>query len=433
MRQRHLTSTLTLALAFALSTPAVSQLPNAETQPTTTSLRASWLRDFDLSGFAAIESRSFSHAPAHAGQESGDGASFVLNPEIHREWARGDHAFTFEPFLRLDSVDTERSHFDIRELAYRRSWSRWEMTLGISRVFWGVTESQHLVDIVNQSDLVENLDGEDKLGQPMLRLTAIRNWGIVDAFILPGFRERTFPGVEGRLRPGLPIDLDSPLYESGDEEEHTDWALRYSHALGAFDFGLSHFSGTSREPLLLPTVTSSEAKLTPYYPLINQTALDLQATLGSWLLKTEVIHRTGFEGPSTAGGPAGTPPPDFTAATYGFEFTFWSAFNTNIDVGLIGEHLWDERDHLATTPFQNDLFTGTRLAFNDAQSTTILGGVISDLDNSAQLFLIEASRRFGSNWFVELEYRGFSGQRPTDPLASLQADDYFQFSVQRHF
>ena len=31
----------------------------------------------------------------------------------------------------------------------------------------------YLVDIINQTDAVENLDGEDKLGQPMARLRPI--------------------------------------------------------------------------------------------------------------------------------------------------------------------------------------------------------------------------------------------------------------------
>ena len=49
--------------------------------------------------------------------------------------------------------------------------------VGVGKVFWGVTESQHLVDIINQTDLVENIDTEDKLGQPMLETTWLQNWG----------------------------------------------------------------------------------------------------------------------------------------------------------------------------------------------------------------------------------------------------------------
>ena len=53
-------------------------------------------------------------------------------------------------------------------------------------MFWGVTESQHLVDVVNQTDLVENPDGEEKLGQLMVNLTVARSWGTLNLFVAPG-------------------------------------------------------------------------------------------------------------------------------------------------------------------------------------------------------------------------------------------------------
>ena len=58
----------------------------------------------------------------------------------------------------------------------------------------GVTESRHLVDVLNQVDGVEDIDEEDRLGQPMINISTQRDWGSVDLFVLPGFRERTFAG-----------------------------------------------------------------------------------------------------------------------------------------------------------------------------------------------------------------------------------------------
>ena len=49
--------------------------------------------------------------------------------------------------------------------------------MGIDKVFWGVIESRHLVDYINQTDGVEDVDGEDKLGQPMINLGLQRDWG----------------------------------------------------------------------------------------------------------------------------------------------------------------------------------------------------------------------------------------------------------------
>lgn len=115
----------------------------------------------------------------------------------------------------------------------------WEPRIGVDKVFWGVTESVHLVDIVDQTDLVENPDGEDKLSQPMVYLS-------------------------------LPRDR------------------------GMLDFGLSCFRGTSREPSFLPGVDDSgRPVLLPVYRQVDQASVDAQITTGAWLLKLEALYRAG--------------------------------------------------------------------------------------------------------------------------------------------
>jgi hypothetical protein len=374
----------------------------------------------EWSGHVAFENRSFLNNPSFDEQEDGGQGSLVFEPEYYRELRRRGESVTFKLFGRLDSVDSERTHFDIRELYWRKAGRGWELLAGVDKVFWGVTESQHLVDIINQTDLVATPDGEDTLGQPMVKLSLVRGWGVLDLFVLPGFRERMFPGGEGRLRPGLPI-ADDALYESSAEDEHIDFALRWSHAIGPFDIGLSQFRGTSREPRLLHRDSAGGgSELVPFYDLIDQSGLDLQATLSSWLLKLEAINRSG-QGER------------FAAATTGFEYTFYGVLGSKIDLGAVVEYLWDERGVGGSSPFEDDLFVGARLGFNDTQSTEVLTGTIRDLDSDAALFLIEASRRLGDSWTVEAEIRAFSGAPPTDPLASLRADDYVQLGVSRHF
>ena len=44
------------------------------------------------------------------------------------------------------------------------------LLVGAAKVFWGTAESRHLVDIINQTDAVEDIDEEDKLGQPMVKV-----------------------------------------------------------------------------------------------------------------------------------------------------------------------------------------------------------------------------------------------------------------------
>jgi hypothetical protein len=117
----------------------------------------------ELSGEAGIEMRLFPHDGLDNRQHASN-LSLSLEPEFYHDWRDGDERFVVVPYFRLDQGDPARRHFDLRELYWRRSFATADLYIGIRKVFWGVTESLHLVDVVNQTDLVENPDTEDKLG-----------------------------------------------------------------------------------------------------------------------------------------------------------------------------------------------------------------------------------------------------------------------------
>ena len=374
---------------------------------------------FELSGNIELSQRAFVHEAEQAEQHNNYLSASVL-PEFYHAWNNDKDSVTFTPFLRWDQHDAERSHGDIRELVWIHVADTWESRIGISKVFWGVTETQHLVDIINQTDSVESFDGEDKLGQPMINFSLVRDWGIVDFFVLPGFRERTFPGPEGRLRTDLVVDTDQALYESGARHKHVDVALRWSQTLGDLEIALSHFSGTSREPEFLLGQKAGRPVLRPFYAQIEQTGLELQWVAGDWLWKLESIYRSGQQ-------------QDFAALVGGFEYTYVGILDTNADLGILIEYHYDDRQDNAPTPLQNDTFVGFRITLNDAQSTEWLSGAIVDNDSQAYSLFIEASRRFGNSIKASLEARVFNNTEPTDPLDGFENNDFIQLDIAWYF
>ena len=372
------------------------------------------------SGYISGQARGFWQSPQFSGQRDGD-VSLAFEPEYYKEWNKGLRAITFSPFARLDSTDSERTHFDIRAAHYLHVLGDWEWRIGLAKVFWGVTESRHLVDIINQTDLVENIDTEDKLGQPMIETTWLQNWGALQFYILPGFRERTFPGRKGRLRTELIVDTDNPGYESGAEDYHVDWAVRLQTQLGPFDLGISHFSGTSRVPELVPTLSSNgRLEFTPFYNLIDQTGLDTQAIIGNWTWKLESILQ------SKRGR-------DFTAAVGGFEYTFYGVTGSRADLGVLAEYHFDDRYEETPSAFQDDIFLGARFVFNDEQSTEILAGGLYDFDFSSRSARVELQRRFSDSWRLESELQIFSNVDDEDPLRTFHRDDYLQVDLAYYF
>ncbi len=372
----------------------------------------------ELAGNAVLEGRYFTEQTQYSLQEEHN-ASLVLEPEFYQ--AINDRAgFLFQPFVRLDSNGDERSHWDIREANFFYPAEDWEIQVGISKVFWGATEFVHLVDIINQTDLVEDFGEEEKLGQPMLHLTIPHEQGTIEALLLPWFRERTFPGQQDRLRSEPLIIADQALYESAAEQSHLDLALRYTHTVGDADVGLSHFIGTSRDPELLLGGTRQYSVLLPLYRQINQTGLDVQMVAGDWLLKGEALYRSG-QGRG------------FAAAVCGFEYTFYSILESKADLGIIGEYVFDDRADRSLTVFTNDVIGGFRLAVNDAASTEVLAGIMKDIEFSTWLFSAEAERRLGEHLKLHVEALFILDADEQDTAYFFEQDNHIRIELQYYF
>ena len=375
---------------------------------------------FEISGYAGVESLGFINNPLDS-QQHNHYLSVAIEPEFYHEWDEGMQSLLFVPFYRLSQHDDKRTHFDIRELTWLKVADDWELRVGVREEFWGVTEAKHLVDIINQTDVVENFDREDKLGQPMINLALINDWGTLDLFLLTGFRDRTFPGQEGRLRAFPEVDVGEERYEKHGFEKNMAYAIRWSHAIGDWDIGLSHFYGTSRDPtFLIEADGAGNTRLIPYYEMIHQTGIDVQLTDESWLWKLESIVRSG-QGNT------------YFAGIAGFEYTFFNLFESALDLGLLAEYLYDSRGSHSQVALQDDFLVAFRFGFNDVQSTEILAGIIFDRTNNAKFYNIEASRRLGDRWRVELEARLFSSAPKSDPAYFLRKDDHLRVELKYFF
>lgn len=286
--------------------------------------------DWELGGYIGIEPRLFLERPQFPGQTArGLSWSAALAPEFRHEWGDGANRLTIAPYMRVDEHDRERSHADLREASWQHVRGTWTVVAGLSKVFWGVAESRHLVDIVNQTDLVEDIAGEEKLGQPMLRIERWTGRGSFGVFVLPGFRERTFPADGARLRGTLPI----------------------------------------------------------------------------------------------------------AAGVGGFEYTFFGVGGSAVDIGVLAEYLYDGRSaHAPPTIHDDDVFVGVRLMLNDPDGTSLLAGVLVDRNGAGSSAKLEAERRIGAVWTVELEARTFAGVKQTDPLLhGIRNDSFVTLRLARHF
>lgn len=370
-------------------------------------------------GQLEVAGRGFPESPAYPGQRSHNGS---LQAQAEYYAARGRHSFVVTPRARLDSADPERNLLDLQEAYWHFLGEGWEIKTGFDLVFWGVVESWHLVDIINQVDLVGSPDREEKLGQPMVQLSWSGGWGLLDLFLLTGFREQPFPGREGRLRPAQVVNEDASEFQSDAGRNRLDQAIRYRHHWGPVDIGVAYFHGINRDPFLIPELDRGRTVLEPYYETIRQVSLDAQLTLDAWLWKLEVLHRE--DSLDRLGQRE-----DYWASVIGLEYTFFDAWRSGSDVGLLLEYLWDERGVRSRNAFEDDVFLAGRLALNDLADTTILVGAVSDLDRDALTWRVEAATRFSESWSGRLDVTGFAVSDPEDPNYELRHDSYLEVAL----
>jgi len=370
-------------------------------------------------GSAAVGARGFFQSPLRPEQVRHT-TSVLLRPSLRIQWSNGAQRFALEPLLHWEEGDGVRMHFDLRALAWERAWSGAELQVGIRRVFWGVAESQHLVDIVNQRDLAERPNRKDKLGQPMLDVAFKRGWGTLGLYLLPGFRKLDYPSSRGRLRGSLRVAA-RPEYAARAGDRHLDVAARWRYASGGLDVAVSAFRGTSRDPVFFLHEDVDGPFVVPRYEQIDQQGLEARYVAAAWIWKLEALSRGGL------------PDGRYWAMVAGVERTTHGLFGSDADLALLTELHRDGRGRDAPTPFQDDLYLGVRLGLNDVADTSVRVGVMVDRDSGGGVHLAKARTRVAAGWTAELEVRGYWGTTPGDPLYALRRDDYAAVTLTRWF
>jgi len=379
-----------------------------------------------LTGAIGIWGRSFPQSPQWDGESNA-----VLWPNVEGwvkaeySWNGGKDRFNFMPYARKDFIGS-RSLVDVKEGYFLHTGDGWSVLAGINTVHWGVTESRHLVNIINQADYAWSIDGDELLGQPMVNANFTTSMGTLSLYGLFGFRPLQDYDAKDRFR--TPLVPDGHTILASDIEQNVNFAGRFNSTFplfgGSIDAAVSYFNGVGREPryvLLAATSPSSLPRLTSYYDLINQGGLEIVGTFNSLQLKFEGIIRHEYG-------------ETYAATVAGFEYTFFNVWNSGADVGLVAEHLTDNRSMLQPPTFYaHDVFIGGRFTFNDSSDTNLLGGILYNYQDSAEYATARLSTRIRDDLSLTLEGRYFIYAPPEDYLYWILHDSYVQARIIKYF
>jgi hypothetical protein len=364
------------------------------------------------------EMRIYPDAPLFPDQDPDDvqaSATATLNASADV----GEARFDVELFGRFAPDAARELSGDVRQAFVRLQRDKAEWKLGVLSETWGVLEAWNPVDIINQRDLVEDFQGDVKLGQPGMLMTYQLEGATLSFFGTAVARERRFARREDRFRV-LPASIVDEDLEDG--RWAPTGAIRAEVPVNALNLGLSQFLGTAREPILSPIVGAGGLEgFRAFYGRISQTSIDAEYVVGDSVLKAELIHQRGDARPFWGGG-------------IGIETSF-SKFGGGLgDLTLYAEAYADSRDDDAPlTPFQRDVFVGARYSFNDTGDTLLELRHTYDLEWRSSLLELRANRRLFSDFVLSFAFLTTLNQSRDPALSALGRDTQFKLRLARYF
>ena len=366
------------------------------------------LAEFDVKGFIALDSQVYLTHPAHKHAQN-----FTLQQQLELTYSEGDFEAVGLLNAQQDGYDllsgdnNERSFIRIDELYGRYNFENDMIMAGRNTRFWGALEVRNIVDGFNPQELRNDPFETDKMGVMNVRYAHYTESGELSVIVkfeerdqkmaaypyvyyfFPGFvnYEDTLQSESSRYRPTLYLSYSG----STDTEYAVDYALILQHGYDAQRYF------TSDGPLV-----GTPVNLNQHAYLVNKISTYNTAVIGNTLLKIEALYTDVIDDPNIS---------DYMHAGLGVEHTLTQMIG-DADFGLIAEYYYYDTlesgkytDLELFEIFQNDLFLGGRYSFNDADSSSVIGGAVLDLDYDEQSYYVEYETRIADMLKVHFDYR----------------------------
>jgi hypothetical protein len=353
--------------------------------------------DTAYKGHIGVEGEYFSHDMPNKRDDA-----FALRGEFEGKTALENGEFKLKAKVIYDKDDHNRRYLEFEELYYRHDFEEWELLAGRNVLFWGALEVYNLVDVFNTKDTLDDpFDYDKKLGVWNISITRFFENFEVSLLVRLKEEDQKFQESESVYN-FLPLDYDSHLkkeyhnrpsvfvkYSGSGEEVQVDYGVMFE---AGYD-DLRYFSYDLKR-----------AKLYQNAYWVNKLMGYTTYVKGDTIYKAEGAYAISDDVKVS----------DYLYVGAGVEYTLYGLWEKK-DLGLLAEYYGYDRlnDTKLTSEalgvlFQNDLYVGFRLSFNDVASSEILAGVDMDLDNHEKLYLLKYDTRLWEHYKVELQYQHLS-------------------------
>ncbi|MBD3841708.1 MAG: hypothetical protein IE909_07465 [Campylobacterales bacterium] len=282
-----------------------------------------------------------------------------------------------------DEIDTNKRRIDLNELYYGYYFDDGELYVGKEIKFFGNLESGNIVDIYNLKDLLyDPFAKEEKIGSLGVRGVYFVGDGKLELILKLQEEKRELFGKDSPYNQFGNFNYDKKL----DENSHSILALySSSYEVGKFsgDYTLFINDGFDNHRTYYFDGFSMREKLYQ----ATQYGFFASAIYNDTMFKLEELY-TQNEDNSIA---------DYNHIGLGVEHTIYNLLDKS-DMRIFVEYfkLYFEKNLSGSDigeVYDNDIFGGVQLDFNNQNNTTLQLGILNDMKNSEKIYQLELESR----------------------------------------
>ena len=376
----------------------------------------SLVADMEVSGHLDLNTQTYLIKPQNKHKNS-----FTLKQTIEFKNDFDDLSLYAKLYAQEDYFDllsaeqhNDRTFARLDELYLKYDLEDDSVSVGKSVKFWGALELRNIVDAFNPQELRDDMFETNKLGAWNIsysHYSESAEMGIIVKLNEQNQPMATKPYVyyffpefitykdslntsNGKYRPSIYLTYIG----STDSEYALDYAVIFQNGYDS----LRYFTPDKPQNLspLSPTF-GYPTEFTQNAYLVNKIMTYNTLVVDATLIKLEALFAKVDDEVNVG---------DYSHIAFGVEHTLEN-FYESASLGLIAEYYkfdtyesdkYDDLELFET--MQNDIFVGVRYSFNNAQSSSIIGGVVADFEYNEEIYYMKLDSRVGDMFKVALDY-----------------------------
>lgn len=363
------------------------------------------IADIEISGHIDLDSQAYITKP-----EGKNHNSFTAKQTLELKYTKDELSiftklYAQEAYRDLfdKNEDTKRTFARIDEIILKLDYEDDAVQIGKSIKYWGALELRNIVDTFNPDELRDDMFKTNKLGvwnSSYTHYTENGELSLIVKLAEPDQKMAAHPYVY-YIFPSF-ADYDDNLVTS-ENKNRPSFYLTYSGTTDseyALDYAFIYENGYDSQRYFSNLINQPQTYVQNAY-LVNKFMTYNTLVVDSTLFKLEALYAF-VEDDISVG--------NYSHLGFGVEHTLENLEN-GASLGLITEYYkYDTYESDKYTDLelfetmQNDLFIGLRYTFNDEDDSSIVGGLIHDLEYYEEVYYLEYESRFSDSIKVALDY-----------------------------